>query len=162
MIEREAKPPIDISLNGVLLVAEGSHILPGLDGAELGGRSMFVRAANKKDIVADLSPETRMDIGWKQRACEIAEMFDAVHVRQRTGNENPGHGSDLSRVRMPNPRKSKSPPARRKGLDSAHAWRDKRARYPIRSNSVRSGRGIRVGNSALAKITSVSPVTCAK
>ena len=109
MIEREAKPPIDISLNGVLLVAEGSHILPGLDGAELGGRSMFVRAANKKDIVADLSPETRMDIGRKQRAGEIAEVFDAVHIGKGAGNKKPGHGGGLSRRGMPNPQKSKKP-----------------------------------------------------
>ncbi len=81
MVERQAKPPIDVGLNGVLLVAEASHILPGLNGAELGGRSMFIRAANEQNIVADLPPEARMDIGWKQGACEIAEMFDAVYVR---------------------------------------------------------------------------------
>jgi len=103
MVERQAKPPIDVGLNGVLLVAEGSHILPGLDGAELGGRAVFIGAANKEHVVADLSPEARMDIGRKQGADEIAEMFDAVHIGKRTGNENSGHGSDLSRTRMPNP-----------------------------------------------------------
>jgi hypothetical protein len=30
-------------------------------------------------------------------------VFDAVHIGKRTGNENLGHGSDLSRRRMPNP-----------------------------------------------------------
>jgi hypothetical protein len=103
MVERQAKPPIDVRLNAVLLVAEGSYLLSGLDGAEFGGRTVFIGAANEKDVVADLSPETRMDIGRKQRANEIAEVFDAVHIGKRTGNENPGHRSDLSRTRMPNP-----------------------------------------------------------
>jgi hypothetical protein len=103
MVERESKPPIDVGLNGVLLVAEGSYILSDPDGAEFGGRSMFIGAANKEDVVADLAPETRVDIGRKQGANEIAEVFDAVHVGKRTGNENSGHGSDLSCTRMPNP-----------------------------------------------------------
>src|SRR5258706_8123291 len=141
MVERQAEPPIDISLNGVLLVAEGSYILPGLDGAELSGRSMFIRAANEQDVVADLSPETRMDIGRKQRAREIAEVFDAVHIGQRTGNENPGHGSDLSRVRMPNPQKSKSPPARPEGLGfgSCLARKRRALSHPVELHAVGPG-----------------------
>ena len=116
MIERQPKPPIDVGLNRVLLVAEGPHILPGLDGAEFSRRPMFVGAADEKHIVADLPSEARMHIGRKQRSCEIAEVLDAVHVRKRTGNENLGHGSDLSRMRMPNPQQSKSPPATPEGL----------------------------------------------
>jgi hypothetical protein len=77
---------------------------------------MFVGAADEKHIVADLPSEARMHLGRKQRACEIAEVLDAVHVRKRTGNENLGHGSDLSRMRMPNPQQSKSPPATPEGL----------------------------------------------
>ena len=159
MVERQAKPPIDVSLNRVLLVAEATRILPGLDCAELGGRSVFIGAANEKDIVADLSPETRMDIGRKQRAGEIAEVFDAVHIREGAGNKKPGHGSGLSRKGMPNPQKSKSPPAKseRPGFGSCLAR--KSAHYPFRSNSMRSGRGIRVRNCALPKITSESPAT---
>jgi len=117
MVERESKPPIDVGLNGVLLVAEGSHILPGLDGAEFGGRTMFIGATNEKDVVADLTPETRMDIGRKQGANEIAEVFDAVHIGKRTGNENSGHGSDLSRTRMPNPQEIKKP-----SRETGRAW----------------------------------------
>jgi hypothetical protein len=109
MVKRKAEPPIDVGLDRVLLAAEGLHIPPGLDGAELGGRSVFVGGANEKHIFADLSSEAGMDIGGKQGAGKIAEMFDAVHVRQRIGNENSGHGGDLSRKGMPNPQKSKSP-----------------------------------------------------
>ena len=117
MVERQAKPPIDVRLNAVLLVAEASNLLPGLDGAEFGGRTVFIGAANEKDVVADLSPETRMDIGRKQRANEIAEVFDAVHIGKRTGNENPGHRSDLSRRRMPNPSGIKKP-----SRETGRAW----------------------------------------
>jgi hypothetical protein len=116
MVERQAEPPIDIGLDRVLLVAEGSHILPGLDGAEFSRRSVFIGAADKEDIVADLPHETCMDVGRQKRADEIAEVLYAVHIWKRTGNENLWHGSGLSRMRMPNPGKSKSPPARPEGL----------------------------------------------
>ena len=42
MVERQAEPPVDVRLDRVLFVAEGPHILPGLDGAEFGGRSVFI------------------------------------------------------------------------------------------------------------------------
>ena len=111
MVERQAEPPIDVRLNCVLLVAEGPHILPGLDCAEFSGRSVFIGAADKENLVADLPSEACMDIGRKKRADEIAEVLYAVHVWECTGNENLCHWSDLSRMRMPNPGKSKSPPA---------------------------------------------------
>ena len=81
MIERQAEPPIDVGLDRVLLIAEGADILPGLDGAEFGRRAVFVGGANERHIVADLSSETRVDIRRQQGAGEIAEMFDAVHIR---------------------------------------------------------------------------------
>jgi hypothetical protein len=62
-----------------------------------------------------------VDIGGKQRAGEIAEVFDAVHIGKGAGNENPGHGSILSRKGMPNPVNQKALPRDRKGLDSACA-----------------------------------------
>ena len=65
MIERQPEPPVDVGLNGVLFAAEGSHILPGLDGAELSRRSMFIGAADKEHVAAELPPETRMHIGRK-------------------------------------------------------------------------------------------------
>jgi hypothetical protein len=117
-------------LDGVLFVAEGLYILAGLNGTEFSGRSVFVRTADKEYIVADLSPEPCMYIGRKKRADEIAEMLDAVHVRKGTGNKRSGHGSDLSRVRMPNPENQKALPRDQKGLDSAYAWRENARTIP--------------------------------
>ena len=72
----------------MLCVAEGLDVLVSLDGAELGGRSMFIGGTDEQNLVADLPSEACMDIGRKKRADEIAEVLDAVHVGQRTGNEN--------------------------------------------------------------------------
>jgi hypothetical protein len=116
MIERQAEPPVDVGLDRVLFVAKCSHILPSLDGAELGGRSVLVGGANEQNLVTGLSPEASVDVSWKQRAGEIAEVFDTVHIGKRTGNENFGHGSGLSRKGDAEPVKSKSPSARPEGL----------------------------------------------
>jgi uncharacterized small protein (DUF1192 family) len=121
MIERQAEAPVDVGLDRVLFVAERTHILSGRDGAEFGGRAVFIGGADEQHVIAELPPEAGMDIGRQQRACEIAEMFDAVHVRQRTGNENFGHGSDLSRKGdAESDRHQKALPRDRKGLDSAY------------------------------------------
>src|SRR5258705_12640532 len=141
VVERQAEPPIDIGLNGVLFVAEGSYVLASLDGAEFGGRSMFLRAADKEDVVADLSAETRMHIGRKQRAGQIAEVLDAVHIGECTGDQNAGHGSDPTRMRMPNPQKSKSPSARSEGLGfgSCLARKMRALSHPVELHAVGPG-----------------------
>ena len=81
MIERQPKPPIDVGLDRVLLIAERLYILASLVGAEFGRCAVFVGAADEQHIIADLASEARMDIRRQQGAREIAEMFDAVHVR---------------------------------------------------------------------------------
>src|SRR4051812_48930918 len=110
MVERQAEPAIDVGLGSMLLAAEAAHILSGLYGPEFGRGSVFIGGADKQHVVTELPEETRMHVGGKQGAGEIAEMLDAVHIRQRAGNENPGHGSIFRDKRMPNPKKSKSPP----------------------------------------------------
>ena len=157
MVERQAEPPVDIGLDRMLPVAEGPHILPGRNGAEFGRRSVFVGGADEQHVAACLAAETRMHVGRKQRARKIAEMLDAVHIRQRTGNENFGHGGDLSRQEDAEPDESKSPPARPEGPGFGLRLARKSAHYPVRSNLMRSGRGIRVWNWARAKITAGSP-----
>ena len=132
MIERQAEPPIDVGLNRVLPVAERPHVLPGLDGAEFGRRAVFIGAANEQNVVADLSPETGMDIGRQQRADEISDVLDAVHIGKGAGNENPGHDSGLSREGMPNPEANEKALPRETGraLDSAYAWRENARAIP--------------------------------
>jgi len=73
-------------------------ILAGLHGSELGRRSVLVGGADEEDVVADLPPEAGMDVGRQQRAHEIAEMLDAVHIGKGAGDENFGHDCGLSRL----------------------------------------------------------------
>jgi hypothetical protein len=124
VVERKSKPPIDVGLDSVLFVAELPDVLPSRERAEFGGRSVFVRPADEEDFVADLAPKSRVDVRWKKRADEIAEMLGAVDVGQRAGDEELGHGTRPSRARMPTP-KTKSPSTRPEGLGSAHASRAK-------------------------------------
>jgi hypothetical protein len=88
MIEGQSKAAIDTGLDGVLRVAEGPDVLVSLDGAELGGRTVFIGGADKENLVADLPSEACMNIGRKKRADEIAEVLYAVHVWQCASNEN--------------------------------------------------------------------------
>jgi hypothetical protein len=58
-------------------------------------------------------------------------VFDAVHIGKRTGNENLGHRSDLFAQEDAEPlRNQKALPRDRKGLDSAHAWRENARTIP--------------------------------
>src|SRR5947209_7016441 len=52
---------------------------------------MLVRTAKKQRVIANLAVEPRMDVGGQDRAREIADMLDAVDVRERTGDQNLGH-----------------------------------------------------------------------
>jgi uncharacterized small protein (DUF1192 family) len=58
------------------------------------------------------------------------------------------------------PDESKSPPAGPEGLGFGFCLARKCAHYPVRSNSMRSGRGIRVEICAGSKITADSPSIC--
>src|SRR6185369_6722430 len=161
MVEGKAEPAVDVGLDCVLRVAESADILSGANGAELGRRAVLVGGADEEHVVADLPPEAGMDIGREERAYEIAEMLDAVHVGKGAGDENFGHDYGLSRLVMPTDEKSKALPHDRKGLGSAHASRAWTRAYPVRSTSLRSGRGIRVRCCALAKVTANSPCAAA-
>ncbi|MGF6305889.1 hypothetical protein ABIB82_000691 [Bradyrhizobium sp. i1.8.4] len=77
----------------MLRIAERPDILSRLDGAELGGCAVLVGGADEEHVVTGLPAEAGMDVGGQQRADEVAEMLDAVHVRQRAGDENFGHGA---------------------------------------------------------------------
>src|SRR5262249_2110405 len=115
MVEGEAESLVDVRLYGVLLVAISTRILAGSRRADLGRRAVFVRAADEKDLGARLAAEACVHICRQQRADEVAEVLDAVDVRNGAGDEIAGHGSYPS-GRTPNPEKSKSPPARAEEL----------------------------------------------
>src|SRR5271168_3314754 len=63
IVERQSKSPIDIRLEGVLLITELSNILSSGERAE---RSVLVRAANEQHLVADLPPESCVHVRRKK------------------------------------------------------------------------------------------------
>src|SRR5690242_12438671 len=91
MIERQIEPPVDVGLHLMLPRAVGGDLDAGLRGRKLRRRAVLVGRANEKRFRSRLPAETGMDVGGQQRAREIAEMLDAVDVRQRTGDEIFGH-----------------------------------------------------------------------
>src|SRR5689334_23932068 len=91
MIEGEAEATVDIGLQRVLPIAIlGDRQACGACG-EFGWRAMLVGAAQKKDLVPRLPAKAGMDVGGQERAREIAEMLDAVDVRQRAGDQELRH-----------------------------------------------------------------------
>ena len=85
MVEGQPEPTIDVSLNRVLPVAEGMYVQLGLDRAQFGWRSVFIRAADKQHLVASLSSKPRLHVSRQQGTDEVAEVLDAVYVRDCTG-----------------------------------------------------------------------------
>jgi hypothetical protein len=77
----------------VLAHTIGGDVEPGFARRELGRRAVLVGAAQEQHVVAALAAEAGVDVGRQQRAGEVAEMLDAVDVRQRAGDQDPAHGA---------------------------------------------------------------------
>lgn len=95
MVEGQAEPPVDLRLPFMLHAAIVRHRQAGGRRRQFGRRPMFVRGANEQGFVTDLPPVAGVDVGRQQRAGEIAEMFGAVDVRQRAGDQSLGHDALL-------------------------------------------------------------------
>jgi hypothetical protein len=68
----------------MLPVTEGLHVQLGRDRTQFGWRCVFIGAADEQHLIAGLSSKPRVRIGWKQGADEVAEVFDAIYVRDCT------------------------------------------------------------------------------
>ena len=77
-VEAGANPLLDL----VLLVAVFSRRLSRLDGGEFGRRAVLVRGADEEYFVPRRPAVTRINIRREHRAREVAQMLDAVDVRQ--------------------------------------------------------------------------------
>jgi len=126
VVEREAEAAIDVGLDRVLRVAVRADVLPGAKRAELRRGAVLVGAADEQHVVAELAAEPRMDVGRQQRADQIAEMLDAVDVRNRAGDQDLAHGDVLRCGKRAGPewKKEKALPRGRKG---SGLWRLPRA-----------------------------------
>jgi hypothetical protein len=112
VVEREAEAAIDVGLDRVLRVAVRADVLPGAKRAELRRGAVLVGAADEQHVVAELAAEPRMDVGRQQRADQIAEMLDAVDVRNRAGDQDPAHGDVLRCGKRAGPEWKKKEPFR--------------------------------------------------
>src|SRR6516164_11176467 len=92
-VERQAEASADVALQGVLLVAIAAHIEPRFEGAELGRSAVFVGGANEQHLMPLHPPKPCMHIRRQHRTGKIAEMLDAVDVRQGGRDQIAAHHS---------------------------------------------------------------------
>src|SRR5689334_10844600 len=125
----------------MLHVTIRAHLLTGSRSRKLCRRAVLVCAADEKDLGAGLTAKPRMHVRRQQRANEVTEVLDAVHVGNGAGHEIAGHGSHpclRGRRALEN---QKSPPAGAEELGFGTSRAD--AHQPFRPPSLRLGRSIR-------------------
>ena len=83
-------------LLGMLFLAIGQHVLAGGGGGQFGWGAVFVGGADVEHLMAPRALEAGVDVGGQHGAGEVAEMLDAVDVRQGGGDEDTGHGGPFS------------------------------------------------------------------
>ena len=94
-VERQREAGADASLDLVLFVAVLRGRLAGFGGGEFGGRAVLVGRTDKEHLVAHQPAEARIDVSRQHRPGEIAEVLDAVDVRQGRGDEDTRHLKSL-------------------------------------------------------------------
>jgi hypothetical protein len=78
-------------LQHVLLGAVGGHVLAGGGGGQLGRGAVLVGGADIEGVVAPGPLEAGIDVGRQHRSRQIAQVLDAVDVRQGGGDQDAGH-----------------------------------------------------------------------
>ena len=91
MIKGQAEPIGDARLHFMHLSAEISNWFTSLGGSKLGRSTMLVCGTKEQHLVATRALVAGEEIGRQLRADEVAEMFDAIDVRDGGGYEVPGH-----------------------------------------------------------------------
>jgi len=85
-------------LDPVLLLAIGEDVLTGGGGGEFGRSAVLVGGADVEHLVTAGALEPRVDIGRQHRSRQVAEVLDAVNVRQGGGDKDTGHESGAYRT----------------------------------------------------------------
>src|SRR6516164_3030155 len=81
-IERQAEASANVALQIMLLVAIAAHVKARFEGAKLGRGAVLVGGADEQHLVPLHPPKPSMHVRRQHRAGKIAEMLDAVDVRQ--------------------------------------------------------------------------------
>ena len=88
MVERDAEPAIDLGLRRMLAGAVFGDRQSGLQRGQLGRRAVFIGAADEQHVAPLQALEPGIDVGRQDGAGEVADVLDAVHVRQRRCDED--------------------------------------------------------------------------
>ncbi len=91
MIEGEMKRLAHPLLQLVLFGAVFLHRLPGLQGRQFCRRPMLIGRADVENVVTALAHEPAVYVSRQHGADQVAQVLDAVDVRQRGGDENASH-----------------------------------------------------------------------
>ena len=88
LVEADAEPLVDLSVQGVVLITDLLRSEPFLDSLRLGRGSVLVSAANKDHIVAAETCKPGVDVRREHTADNVAEVGDVVHVGEGGGDHD--------------------------------------------------------------------------
>src|ERR1700739_3143961 len=92
-VERQAEASADVALQVMLLIARAAHIESRFERAKLGRGTVLVGRADEQHLVSLHPPKPCMHARRQHRAGKIAEMLDAVDVRQGGCDQVTAHHS---------------------------------------------------------------------
>ena len=92
VVPAQAEPLPDVALHLVLDPAVLRHLEAGLLGRQLSRGAVLVGGADEQHLLAAEAEVAGVDVGRQLRADEVPQVLHAVDVRQRAGDEVPGHG----------------------------------------------------------------------
>ena len=95
VIKAKAKSFGDLGLHFVHFSTIVSNRFAGLGGGELGRGTVLVGGAEEQHLVAPGALVAGKEIRRELAAHEIAQMLDAIDIRQRGGNQIAGHGLSI-------------------------------------------------------------------
>ena len=90
VVERDVEPLVDVAVDGVVAVAELARAHPLLQRPRLGGRAVFVGAADVEGLIPLGAAESGKYIG-REHLGKVAEVGDVVHIGERAGDQSLFH-----------------------------------------------------------------------
>ena len=99
MVERQPEAAGDVGLDFMHFGAELGDRQPGLGGRQLGRGAVFVGGADEHHLGPARALVAGEQVGGQLAADEIAQMLDAVDIRDGRGDEMARHCQPVSCVR---------------------------------------------------------------
>ena len=96
MVEGQAEALGNLGLNAVHFGAVFGHRLARLGRRQFGRGAVLIGRTDEHHLIADGPVEPREQVGRQLAAHKVAQMLDAVDIRNSRGDKNPCHGALLS------------------------------------------------------------------